>query len=237
MYRQKQGSIAAFGYRQPPAAGFPDIVNAIDALLQKTDAQPRTIRWSGNNIAIIDRVGVRIALGFLPPSTVDRYTHLVIAVGERPHEPDDDILSVSNIHMADKLAHRVRDDMPFDTIMRGETPETVDEELIWALFDLLRQTSAAAPEADVAANHDKAPDPAAVAVASAQDAHNFGVILAEDVPKNRCRAPTWFSRRAHPSRPLRLTIHTFALSVMLYSPPLGAFLFTYSILRDVSGDP
>ncbi|MEO1138613.1 MAG: hypothetical protein AAFW87_04070 [Pseudomonadota bacterium] len=236
MSRHNQGSIAAFGYRQPPAADFPDIVHAIDALLQKTDAQPRQLQWFGKNIAIIDRVGVRIALGILPPSDSDRYTHLLIAVGERPDDVEDDLLTMSNYLLADKLVNRIKDDMPYDTIMRGETPETVDEELLWAMFELLRKSSASAPEADYAANKDHAPDPRALAAMSPLDAQTFDIISADDIGAGPRLVPCWFDKRAYPTKPLRLTIHTVALSVMLYTPPLGAFLFTYSMLRDVAGD-
>ena len=35
------------------------------------------------------------------------------------------------------------------------------------------------------------------------------------------------------SDPMRLTIHTLALSMALYVPPLGAALFAYTMLRDI----
>ena len=39
--------------------------------------------------------------------------------------------------------------------------------------------------------------------------------------------------RAEPTKPLRLTIHTLALSLCLYAPPLGAAMFAYTMLRDI----
>ncbi|MFN3211122.1 MAG: hypothetical protein ACE369_19410 [Roseovarius sp.] len=49
-------------------------------------------------------------------------------------------------------------------------------------------------------------------------------------------APEWLRRRAAPTKPLRLTVHAMALSIMFFAPPLGAFLFTYTMLRDITGD-
>ena len=39
--------------------------------------------------------------------------------------------------------------------------------------------------------------------------------------------------RATPTEPMRLTIHTLALSLCLYVPALGAAMFAYTMLRDV----
>ncbi len=39
--------------------------------------------------------------------------------------------------------------------------------------------------------------------------------------------------RAEPTEPLRLTVHTLALSLCLYVPALGAAMFTYTMLRDI----
>ena len=35
------------------------------------------------------------------------------------------------------------------------------------------------------------------------------------------------------SEPMRLTIHTLALSMCLYVPPLGAAMFAYTMMRDI----
>ena len=233
MVKAQQASIAVFGYRRPPSADVTEIVGAIDDLLQRTDAEPRKIHWSDNDVAFIDRIGVRIAIALLPPSDDDHYTHLVLAVGQAPGtSATDEMLSVSHTHLADRLVYRVKYDMPYDTIMRGETPEFVDETLIHSLYELLRQASLAKTNT-APANMDAQPT-RKKPVPRIPAEERFDVILSDDVIASENATPSWIDRRAVPTQPLRLTVHTMALSVMLYTAPLGAFLFTYSMLRDVS---
>lgn len=233
MFQNQQASIAVFGYRHAPSAQVDEIVQAIDAMLQSTDAEPRTVTWVGESCAMIDRIGVRIAIGLLPHSADDSYTHLAIAVGHNTEDHGiDDMLSVSHPQLADRLVYRIREDMPYDTIMRGETPETVDETLILSIFDLLRQAAPAA-QAAAPANLDSQPERRKAAPRIPAE-ERFDVILSEDVPDTATTTPSWAERRAASTKPLRLTVHTVALSIMLYTAPLGAFLFTYSMLRDVT---
>lgn len=237
MFHDQQASIAMFSYRRAPAAQADDIVRAIDEMLQNTDAQPRQVTWVGQSVAMIDRVGVRIAVALLPPSLEDRYTHLVLAVGAPPGTQDcDDLLGISYAHLADRLIYRVKDDMPYDAIMRGETPETVDHDLVLSLYDLLRQSSPVGSPTGPA-NLDAQPDPGSWHAAPHPAVEErFDVILSEEVPDSATAVPDWLQRRARPTKPLRLTVHTMALSIMLYTAPLGAFLFTYTMLRDITGD-
>ncbi|WP_428515867.1 hypothetical protein [Roseovarius sp.] len=237
MFQDHQASIALFSYRRAPAAQAADIVRAIDGMLQGTDAQPRRISWVEDGVAMIDRIGVRIAIALLPPSPQDRYAHLVLAVGAPPDaQKCDDLLAVSYAHLADRLVYRIKEDMPYDAIMRGETPETVDHDLVLSLYDLLRQSSPVALPASLA-NLDTRPRPDAPGASSHPPVEErFDIILSEDVPGLTTSAPDWLLKRAAPTKPLRLTVHTMALSIMLITPPLGAFLFTYSMLRDITGD-
>lgn len=68
MYDDRQTSIATFGYRRAPMAQAGDIVHAIDEMLQNSDAQPRRIHWVSDSIAMIDRIGVRIAVALCLPA-------------------------------------------------------------------------------------------------------------------------------------------------------------------------
>ncbi|MEM8775115.1 MAG: hypothetical protein AAGF53_08775 [Pseudomonadota bacterium] len=184
---------------------------------------PRQILWPEDNIAMIDRDGVRIALGFLPPSESDQYSYIIIAVCTMEDLVGNRVHKISNIHLADKLVQRVKNDIPYDTIMRGETPEPVDENLLHSMFDLLR--AATVP-------HGKGSDDTTTGIGADDTAMaSYGVILSDDVGKKLSQMPPRLARRKMPGL-VRLTIHLLALSVTLIAPPLGAFLFTYSVLRD-----
>ncbi|MEL6410104.1 MAG: hypothetical protein AAGK67_14625 [Pseudomonadota bacterium] len=222
MYQENESSIAAFGYREAPSVDFPRFVHEIDMLLQKTDKVPRQILWPEDNIAMIDRDGLRIALGFLPPSENERFSYIIVGVCTL-EDLTYGVQKISNMHLVDKLVQRIKVDIPYDTIMRGETPEPVNEALLYSMFDLLR--AAFVPEG-------KRSDSDSVGVAADETAMaSYGVILSDDVEKKLSQMPPKLAR-TKPPLPVRLVIHALALSVTLITPPLGAFLFTYSVLRD-----
>lgn len=226
MSTQFHGSIAALGYRRRPDVGFAAIVDDIDRVLQSTDAHPRKLTWHGDSIAFIDRDGVRIALGWVPGKAPGDMSYLVLAIGPLP-ELDASLGSVSCIHLADRLVLRIKDDMPFDTVMRGETPEAVDITLLRTIFELLRTDPGLA-------DHDpSSPDTDADAARTKSRDDDFDVIDTHEVNQSSSAIARWMEKRAVPTAPLRLTIHAVGLSVMLYTPPLGAFMLTYSMLRDV----
>lgn len=229
MYTQNQGSFAALGYRDLDQSRFSDIVRDIDTALQMTDEHPRRITWNGDYIALIDRDGTRIALGFLPPTRWNPCSYLVLAVGTLDDAAGDLLGAVPNIHLADRLLLRIQDDLPCDTIMRGETPETVDSELIWSLFEMLVKT----PTLWQAANSDTRPG--SPLLDPHESFEELGVIDTHEVDSADTPLTKCLSRRARPTKPLRLTVHVTGLTIMLASAPLGAFMFTYSMLRDVAG--
>lgn len=226
MYQKNNGSIAALGFRETPSVDFHDVVHQIDAALQLTDRQHRKIRWVSDKIAMIDRDGVRIALGCLLPHDDDPYCHLVIAVGRLPGQDPEDMADhlgdVPFIHLADRLVLRIKDFLPYDTILRGESPEPVEPELVESIFDLLRHCHL---DDDPAKRHRDS---------AAHGPTPIDVIDTDDFAHQSFRLGDWAENRAEANAPLRLTVHTIALSVMLYTPPLGAFLFTYSMLRDLT---
>ncbi|WP_135506352.1 hypothetical protein [Roseovarius aestuariivivens] len=228
MYSTPQGSIAALGYRDLDEARFPGIVRDIDAALQMTDAQPRNITWDSDYIAMIDREETRIALGFLPAMPKTGCSYLVLAVGTLD-DAEDMLGAVPTIHLADRLLLRIKDDLPYDTIMRGETPQEVDSELIWSLFEMLVQTPAPAGAAN------SKPRPNRARAAPDDSYEDFEIIDSHEVSKTEGWLAARLARRAKPTRPLRLAVHVTGLTVMLTSAPLGAFMFTYSMLRDVAG--
>lgn len=224
------GSIAALGYRKCPDVDFSAIVDDIDRILQNTDVHPRQVSWHDNSIAYIDRDGVRIGLGWLPGQGSGALSYLVLAIGPLP-VGEAALGSVSCIHLADRLVMRIKDDLPFDTVMRGETPEAVDTTLISTIFELLQTDPGLA--AQDTRDHSEASDAEQTGRSTRTDGGHFDVIDPHEVTQSTSSLARWMDKRALPTAPLRLTVHTLGLSVMLYTPPLGAFMLTYSLLRDM----
>jgi len=226
---------------------FADIVEEFDIAFQLVDSPARQLTWECENIAYVDRDCVRVALGWLPPSDGENSWHLVFAVGDAPkcrHSPPGPEVYD---YLTERIVERTRTHLPFDSILRGEANRPIGAALIASVFELLRLTADATPniqEPKESRAHDfpelidDDQDDAANAYLGGDDAQPFYYDPAEDIgyidqdllPK----PPSWLTRRAEPTQPMRLTIHAVALSLMLYTPPLGAFMFAYTMLRDIT---
>lgn len=234
---QTYGVVIGFEYRACPRMEFPDIVEEFDLSFQLADAQTRALTWDCDDIAVIDRDYLRVALGWLPPDEDGGAWHLVAAVG--PCETAAGCLLDDNslTFLVDQIIARTQNVLPADAVLQGPASGPVGPELVDDIFDLLRLTATAA--CDTVAKPDIAgaasnviPDGQAAQgfVPSPDDANTIDI--ATKAPPWQAVAG-WLSKRADPSKPLRLTVHTLALTLMLYVPPLGASLFTYTMLRDI----
>lgn len=259
METQSYGSVAAMQFRRRPAIDFKEIVEEFDNAFHMVDAQTRALKWDGDDIAVIDRDSVRVALGWLSAETDKDRWHLVVAVGAAPGKGENRIDSKSFGFLADQIVEHSRARLPFFAVLRGPAHKAVGAELIDETFDLLRMDTddmpgdrrevrkkMAFPEnvddyADMfsqmnrpwrrGANADAATTPGQdCAPAGESPDETAETTLLSNVTG---RIHKMLEQRAKPTEPLRLTIHTLALSLCLYAPPLGAFMFTYTMLRDI----
>ena len=224
--RNAAGSIAVFAYRELDPARFAGIVRDIDRTLQLTDTHPRRITWDGADIAMIDRDETRIALGLRPVGPAQGDSHLVLAIGRPAEGRMTRSAAAQCVQLVDRLSSRLAEDLPYASMLRDETTRPVDAALIRDLFTRLTPP-ARAPEADTS--------PAMAgprAAAPCPDPADFAVIATEDVAALDPDVPRFLSERAAPTAPLRLTVHLTGAMVALISAPLGAFMLTYSLLRD-----
>lgn len=251
METQNFGSVVAMEYRSRPSIDFADIVEEFDIAFQMVDSRTRSLTWDCDDVAIIDRDYVRVALGWLPPDDDTGFWHLVVAVGAAPDEDMSKIEKSAFGFLADMIVDRTNDYLPSTAVLHGEANKPVGPELIDTVFDLLRldtsdmhgdktkgkrtvddtkpktpfeeysdMVNSLSPPWVGSPEHRSFPESSSgdefVDLAALQSQSNFAL------------------PRSAPSQPLRLTIHTLALSLFLYAPALGAFLFAYSMLRDVT---
>jgi len=212
MSRQNFGAITALEYHAPPELDFPDIVEEFDIASHALATQMRSLTWDGEDVAIIDRESVCIALGWLPPQRAQRPHYLVIAVGPPGRKARAALDPGAYETLMRRAVERVRDYLPFDAQLTGAARQPVGSALIDQTFDLL---SATAPKTPKAARGKRR---------RAREAEDWaeGAINPEDV-------------HAFPppaSVPMRLTIITFGLTLFLQAPPVGAALLTYATLRE-----
>ncbi len=228
MSRQIYGQIAALEYLEPPALGFPDIVEEFDIAAQTLPARLRRLTWDGEDIALIDRETLRIALGWLPPEQPGSAHYLVIALGPNGRKRELAMDPKAYERLLRRVIERVDDYLPFDTELYGPATRPISSALIDKIFDLLNRhpvgRSRTRPRPEMARRTNQTffhkgrehpePDPQHERCAPPQD-----VDEARLVPP-----PT--------SVPMRLTIITFGLTLFLHAPPIGAGLLTYTFLRE-----
>ena len=250
MDMQTYGSVIALEYRVRPSIDFADIVEEFDIAFQMVDSRTRSLSWDCNDIAIIDRDYVRVALGWLPSEDEGEPTHLIVAVGVSEDMGEETLDAASYEFLADRIVERTYEYLPFNAVLRGKASQPVSAELVDTTFDLLRMNAKEMPDDLRAPEKAAAPQaepeqedltasmvPPWMATAEPDAGPTFAPadelaaeLLGEDMVSPNGQV---LLTRSKPTQPLRLTIHTLALSLMLYAPPLGAFMFAYSMLRDV----
>lgn len=234
---QTQGFVVGFEYRACPRMEFSDIVEEFDLAFRFVDAQTRALIWDCDDIALIDREYVRVALGWLPPDDEGGAWYLVAAVGPIKGPNSARINPEAFRFVADQIEQRTQDFLPADSVLRGDAHQPVGPELIDSVFDLLRDSAKSRCDT-TAPRPDPAPDPYAGFSEAMDPRETIGdddhdIIDAVPVLPRAAAVQRWLSERAEPTKPMRLTIHTLALTMMLYVPPVGAFMFAYTMLRDV----
>jgi len=248
MTTQSFGSVAVMEFRRPPNMAFADIVEEFDIAFQMVDSRTRALSWDCDDIALIDRDCVRVALGWLPGKAQGQSSHLIVAVGSTPEQDQPEgaptrVDPASFEFLADRIVERTRDYIPVKAVLRGTASRPVGADLVDTLFELLRVQSSDmpgdirrpdrdrfAPEFDQYAGgnmadsgdwHDTDAQADAATMTPQPDAVESG------------HAGRLLLTRARPTKPLRLTIHALALSLCLYVPALGAAMFAYTMMRDV----
>lgn len=251
MQSQSHGAIAAFGYRRQVNTSVSAFVRSIEKAMTSADPRPALVQWDGDDVAVIDHVGIRVAIGFREAGIKELCHHLVMAVGATPGATGTAVRRKTHVQRADHLVAWIEKVLPYDTILRAETPESVGQTLVRGFLDLLNHaegmmsegaplSTVSVPRAgDMSTDANTPAEQPAMSCEKARKAKRnrydpSGIIAPEEVNEALMQSSQFIDNQAEPTTPLRLTVHTVALSLMLYSAPLGAFMFTYSMLRDMN---
>lgn len=235
---QTFGTVLAFAYNACPDMEFDEIVGAIHADLRTGIGHCATPAWDCDDIALIDQDGLQLVLGWLPPDHDADPWYLVAAIGhaEAGQAPCTDAIA--------RIAAQLSQTVGTAPAMTAAAHQPVGAAFIDLLFDMLRQGKT---NSDIASL--QVPALPAPAQAESKAAERFepiedmqwdfsfadndiGNIQQGDVDMSEYQAVEWLSERAEPTHTLRLTVHALAMSLMLYAPPIGVFLFVYALLRD-----
>lgn len=256
MNAQVYGSVVAMEFKARPKVAFQDFVEDFDLAFQMVDSITRSLTWERDDLAIVDRDYVRVAIGWLPSPGKGQPWHLVMVVGSSPDEDMSKVEPASYEFLADRILDRTHEFMPATAVLRGEAKEPITPELMDTLCDLL-SAEVGDQAHDVA--HATRPDGASPETVRVNDEEFYADMVETMVPPwAHCADMDDRSRNVYSkfefdkaeeelieknvvhamsdsqsSDPMRLTIHTLALSIAFYVPPLGAALFAYTMLRDI----
>lgn len=225
MSRQNYGQIAALEFFEPPEMAFPDIVEEFDIASQRLAPQLRRLTWDGDDIALIDRDAVRIALGWLPTEAAGRPSYLVLAVGPRSTKQEMRLDPEAYEMLTRRLVERVRSYLPFDAVLHGAANRPVGSALIDMSFELLAGCAGDAARTRRPAQNPEQPTAKRRADRPDSEMEAGSLRTPPEAEEAQLVAPAT-------SVPMRLTIVTFGLTLFLHVPPLGAALLTYTTLRE-----
>lgn len=224
MSRQNYGQIAALEFFDPPEMDFPDIVEEFDIASQRLAPQLRRLTWDGEDIALIDRDAVRIALGWLPAKSTNHPSYLVLAVGPRNAKHNAALDPAAYEMLTRRMVERVRGYLPFDAVLHGAATRPIGSALLDMTFELLAGCINEATD-------NRRPDPARRKAHDVEHAHKAKTKAeAQNIPPEDAIDAQLTVPGA--SLPMRLTIVTFGLTLFLHVPPLGAALLAYTTLRE-----
>lgn len=224
MTNNTYGTVAALQYDSRPEMDFADIVEEFDIAFQMIDTKKRSLTWDCEDIAIVDRDMIRVALGWLAPSTPDDPWHLIIAVGGNPdvkhNSPDPEYYGA----LADYIAERTNSYLPYDAVMLGEANRPISSKLIDVVAELLKLSAQATPD-------HVAPDmpgrPKAAGARRGTDEQSE-----DPAQPQKWTGPRSLIAQNEGSVPKRLTVYALSYTVMLQVPAIGAFMIVYALLRD-----
>ncbi|MEM6587273.1 MAG: hypothetical protein AAF641_02405 [Pseudomonadota bacterium] len=256
MNAQVYGSVIAMEFKARPKVSFEDYVEDFDLAFQMVDSATRSLTWERADLAIIDRDYVRVAIGSLPSRGKRQPWYLVMVVGSAPGEDMSKVEPASYEFLADRILERSNEFMPATAVLRGEANEPITPELMDTLCDLLgaevgdhahdvpRDTPCEEPTHDVVRGEHEVLYADMVETMVPPWAHGAEIGAKPQSAYSKSefdRAAEELARQdvaqvmaeSQSSDPMRLTIHTLALSMALYVPPLGVALFAYTMLRDI----
>lgn len=237
------GTAAALQFSSPPPLSFEDIVKEFDAKLNCGGDGQRHMTRDCDDIAILDRGPIRVALAWVRPSQRKSNWYLIIAVGPSPMAkcliPDDNIIDA----FADKLIWQSDAHLPAESVLRCEVVRPIDSEYIDLVTELLLS-------ADDASTDERITDEPIVQMPKYCEAgppvtpprRPIDILptrrtdrpsIDEHARTQTLRAILSEADADKPiSLPMHLTIYTFSLSMMLQVPPVGIAMLVYTILRE-----
>ncbi|MDR9484048.1 MAG: hypothetical protein RI566_02640 [Sediminimonas sp.] len=246
--------VACLAYGAEPELSFPEIVSAFGDVLDAHSMQQRSISFDADDIALIDLDMMRIALGWYRPETADQSWYLAIAVGPSPHSHRPTIPRRFSERLAQSVIDRINTDLPFDAVLWSDTTPPLDVDKMDQILDALGgvasmpsdpRSSGAQEIRSVMAG---AKESARMAGGSPEDYIHVGEVQ-DTTPHHDAEEPGDDKKTARRlfaevyveepegcSLQMYLTVYTLGTTLLLMTPPVGAAMLAYTVLRDLQSE-
>lgn len=242
--------VACLAYGAKPELSFPEIVRTFGDVLESHRMPQRSISFDSDDIALIDLDMMRIALGWYRPETPDQSWYLAIAVGPSPHSQRQTMPRRFSERMAQSVIERIGLTLPFDAVLWSETPPPLDVDRMDQVLDAL---SGLASMPSDPRNSDAQDIEAVVAGAEStaraeggrpEDHLHVGEVedttpkgdnedIGEPQSARRLFAEVYVKEPEGCSLQMYLTVYTLGTTLLLMTPPVGAAMLAYTVLRDL----
>mgnify|MGYP005852614475 CR=1 FL=1 len=244
MTEQNFGTIAALQFCVPPSQGFEDIVEELDISFRPYGLTRRTLTWDSEDIAIIERDSLRVLLGWLPAVCKGMPSFLVFAVGHATNGGNLLVNRETCEFVKEVLIEHLGSYLNFETVFHAEATQPVETDLVDTVTEILHRDFATPATRqpprdenirgwtrDRAYTRDIAQQKGRRKT-RLQDLEvlDFDIETDVDTPSTRM---TGTALPDEMSLPKRLTIYTLGATILIYTPPVGAFVLVYSTLRDL----
>ncbi|MDZ4136943.1 MAG: hypothetical protein U1D06_15335 [Paracoccaceae bacterium] len=250
---QPKSTIAQILFADRSDLNFAHVVGELDRSLDGVLGQEHSLIWDCDDVAIFDLASTRIILALVdfPKSDAEGRiysTCLTVSVGTVPDQVQSSPLSRRHEGLCSVIADKIRGFYTAEAILWQELPHSMTPEMIDQLSERLpgragRGTAAlmphAKPQQDLQPQPEPMPHPTEIVVI------NMPGIVANTLPDlpyfdrdrlTRVRdalyeTPDADTANARPTAQIRLAAHAVNATLVVVCLPLGAALFTYSLLR------
>lgn len=245
--------VACLAYGVEPELSFPEIVSTFGDVLDSHRMQHRSISFDADDIALIDLDMMRIALGWYRPETSDQSWYLAIAVGPSPNALGQTMPRRVSERLAQSIIDRVNADLPFDAVLWSDTTPPLDVDKMDQILDALSGLASMPHDArssgaqDVRSVMAGAEANARASGGAPADHLHVGDVQdttpqhdAEATDKHssarRLFAEVYVEKPQGCSLQMYLTVYTLGTTLLLMTPPVGAAMLAYTVMRDFQTD-
>jgi|GEM_PF-1190066 len=245
--------VACLAYGVEPDLSFPEIVRTFGDVLDSHRLQHRAISFDADDIALIDIDMMRIALGWYRPEASDQSWYLVVAVGPSPHALGQTMPRRFSERLAQSIIDRVNAVLPFDAVLWSDTTPPLDVDKMDQVLDALSGLASmphdarSSGAADVRSVMAGAESNARAAGGQPADHLHVGDVH-DTTPRHdtgeadrpagtrRLFAEVYVQEPEGCSLQMYLTVYTLGTTLLLMTPPVGAAMLAYTVLRDIQID-